>query len=174
MELAWAAATSVRVFSHWLLLWHLGVIWFVLLPGTTCKCCFSIFPAVMLIPLKLVLSSLTIWRCFIKLILKAGFQAAGALPCLYASIFEGDLGYGNCLLLPRITCELPTALSQPVACTRMCVHTDVKYNDVCVLGNIVSIRGRLAESVPSSSPLAFSAELLLWVIKPSLYLHLYY
>lgn len=91
------------------------------------------------IPLKLVLSSLTIWWCFIKLILKAEFQAAGALPFLHASIFEGDLVHRNCLLLPRITFKLPTALPQPVACTWVCIHTDVKYNDVCVLGNIVSI-----------------------------------
>lgn len=107
------------------------------------------------------LSNLTICGGFIKLVLKAGFQAAGAPPCLYVSIFEGDLVYGNCLLLPSIDCKLLTALFQPVAYTCVYIHIDVKSNDACILGNIMSKLGRLAESVMSPSPLALSAELLM-------------
>lgn len=110
--------------------------------------------------------NLTIWSCFIKLILKAGFQAAGSPPCLHALTFRGDLVYGKCLLLPSITCKLPTALSQPVAYTWVYIHIPVKANDARVLGNIMSKLRRLAEPVTSPSPLAFSAELLMWVIKP--------
>lgn len=74
--------------------------------------------------------------------------------------------YGNCLLLPSIACKLPIALSQPVAYTWVHIHIAVKSNDECVLGNIVSKLGRLAESVVAPSLVAFSAELLMSVIKP--------
>lgn len=107
------------------------------------------------------LSNLTIWSCFIKLVLKAGLQAAGTPPCLHASLFEEDLVYGRCLLFPSITCGPPTALSQPAVCTWAHIHIAVKSNDDCVLGNIEPRLGRLAESVTSPSQLAFSAETLM-------------
>lgn len=169
MELAWAAATSGDGSTHWLLLWYLGVICFVLLLWSTCKFwCFT-FPHPFETP---ALSSLTIWSCFVKLIWKSGFQAAGTRPCLHAFILKWDLVYGNCLLLPSISCRLPSALSQPLVYT--CVYAHCWKVQWHLLGKIISKPGGPAEPVMSPSVFALSAELLMWVIIHSLYLHRYY
>lgn len=160
MELAWAAATSGNGSSHWLLLWCLGVICFVLSLWSTCKFRSFTFPR----PFETPALSICIWSCITKLMWKSGFCVAETPLCLPAFIFNGDVVYGNCLLLPSTSCKLPSALSRPVVYTCVYAHCcEVQWH---VLGKIMSKPSRPAEPVMSPSVLAFSAQLLMWVIIP--------
>lgn len=152
MELAWAAATSGNGSSHWLLLWCLGVICFVLSLWSTCKFRSFTFPR----PFETPALSICIWSCITKLMWKSGFCAAETPLCLPAFIFNGDVVYGNCLLLPSTSCKLPSALSRPVVYTCVYAHCcEVQWH---VLGKIMSKPSRPAKPVMSPSVLAFSAE----------------
>lgn len=71
---------------------------------------------------------------------------------------------GTACCSPSISCKLPSALSQPLVCT--CVYAHCWEVQWYVLGKIMSKPGRPAEPVMSPSVLAFSAELLTWVITP--------